>query len=382
MEENKTKQRIIDIKPVTKWKRILIFLGDFFITFLLGLILYNVAGFPLTNVITGASEKSKLSETKLQESTDMLIESGFLYYAPEVENKPKTFENAVAYTFDVFISYYLYDVETPLQTNPQLGHKIENEVIRTYYINHKKDPAKYLEIWTTENKIDNFFNVGDSIDSIAIKPEFKESLKLQFEEKKDGKYSEQLTLIKDNIFGRLFYLGVYLDIETNDLIIGEKSYKTLLNQVKTINKELDWAVSVGAIIVAFVSSSIVYLIFPLIHKENRTPTMHILKIDKLNIFNLNYVKKKNVLLGYILNFILSLGGVLFYPVMQFGIAYCFNLPLLFVFLLISVALMLISCGIIIFNQYNRSGSDLLSFSVLVPTSELDKMYVTEDYIDE
>ena len=130
MSENNN-QRIIDLKPLTKWRRILVFLGDFFITFILGIILYTAAAYPITSAALNYNAKNDQISDLVNKSNDMLVNAGLMYYPTEESNAAKSFENCVEYTFDVFISYYLYDVETPITNNPQLGHKIQNEVIRT-----------------------------------------------------------------------------------------------------------------------------------------------------------------------------------------------------------------------------------------------------------
>ena len=53
----------------------------------------------------------------------------------------------------------------------------------------------------------------------------------------------------------------------------------------------------------------------------------------------------------------------------------YNLPLLFIISTISFVLLLASGAFIIFNQYNRSGTDIVTNTVLVPTSELDSLYL-------
>lgn len=380
MEENK-KKRVVDIKPLGKGRRILVFLGDFFITFILGFLLFTVAAYPIAKVAVNYDQKNAQVNEILNETNDMLVDSGFMFYPPESKNLPKTFENAVNYTFDVFISYYLYDEETPLSSNPQLGHKIENEVIRKYYVDYKNDSAKYLEIFNRENAKNNYFNIGETPDSIHIKPEYKESFKLQFEETKDGNYSTDLINIRDNVFARLFYVGMYLDIQENDLVIGEKSFNSLLKQVESINNVIDWSTTIGCGASLLIATALVYLVYPLIQKDRRTPTMSILKVDRLLINNFNFIKRKNVWLQYVFHFAMCSGAAIFYPFIIYGIPYCFNLPLLVNFLFISVGLMLVSLVVLLINQFNRSGTDILSFCVLVPTSEIDKIYSTDEVFE-
>ena len=45
---------------------------------------------------------------------------------------------------------------------------------------------------------------------------------------------------------------------------------------------------------------------------------------------------------------------------------------------ISLVLMVASGIVIIFNEYNRSGSDILTNTVLLPDSEIDMMYRVDD----
>jgi hypothetical protein len=68
---------------------------------------------------------------------------------------------------------------------------------------------------------------------------------------------------------------------------------------------------------------------------------------------------------------------LFLPVLYFGMSYTFNLPLLFFLTLVSLLLAFISGMFIFFNEYNRSGADILTNIVLLPDSEIDMMYRVE-----
>ena len=65
------------------------------------------------------------------------------------------------------------------------------------------------------------------------------------------------------------------------------------------------------------------------------------------------------------------------PILYFGFAYSFNLPLLFFLSAISLGFILISGAFILFNEYNRSATDILTNIVLLPDSEIDMMYRVE-----
>ena len=381
---NQDNKKVIDIKPVTKWRRILVFLGDFFITTILGFILFNVAAFPISKAIIQYDKQIEIISQCLDESNDMLVNSGFLYYPREEENLEKNLPNSIDYTYHVFISYYLFDEESPVKNNPQLGHKESNEIFKTYYVDYKKSPDEYLSIFKEVNAKNSFFEVGETVDTIKLKEVYKNSLATEYLELDNGAdLPDHLQTIKENVYEILFYDKMYEDILQNDLIIGEKSYKTYFNQVTSINNTIDWAITISSIITGAFCSIIVYLVYPLTHKEHRTVTMSIMRIDRLLINNLSYIKRSNVILQFPFHLIFGLGGVLFYPMLMTGLTYVFNLPLLVIFLLISSLLTIVSFVIMLLNQYGRSGSDLLSFTVLVPTSELDMLYtVSNDSEDQ
>ena len=183
-----------------------------------------------------------------------------------------------------------------------------------------------------------------------------------------------MTNFRDHIFARLFYLKVYQNILDHDFVKNGISYNNLVQKSREISKNLQW-IAVGASLVSAVLGwSVVYLIYPLINGERRTMTMSVMKVDKLNIKNLGPTNRKTVLVQSFYSFIISLTGVVFLPAIYFGLAYVFNLPLLFVLSIIGFILIIGFAIPIIFNQYNRSGGDILAFIVLVPTEEVDKLY--------
>lgn len=369
MEEEK---KVFELHPLSKWKRILLSLGDYFIAFILSFALFNLVVFPLAKVICKTQDKNYQAEKFEEKANKLLIDYGIIF-----ESAGDTFEEHVDYTFKVFLSYYCFDSENPVEAYPQYGHKIENEVIRTYYIDIKDNEALYLSYFN-EHNVDGMFEIGDTASSVALKAEYKELLSAELLEVTDeSKYSKSMTNFRDHVFARLFYLDVYKDIQKNDFVRDGVSYNKCLEQVKKIMLSLQWVVTASALITIVLSWSIVYLIYPLINSSHRTMTMSIMKLDKLKIGNMDYINRKNVLLQSFYYFLLALSPIIILPVLYFGCAYTFNLPLLFVLSALSLGLAIVSLFFILFNQYNRSGSDLLTYTVVVPTSELDNLYLEQ-----
>ena len=153
MEEQE--QKVIEISPLSKGKRFLLFLGDFFIAFIIAFTLFNLATFPLTKLIFKTDDMYLRYQNNEKEANQLLIDNGFLFKEPNAS--VSTFEESVNYTFKVFLSYYLYDEEVADANNPQsqYGHKLENEVNYKYYV-AELDEAKYIEAFKQRKKVPSF----------------------------------------------------------------------------------------------------------------------------------------------------------------------------------------------------------------------------------
>ena len=370
MEENN--QHVIEIRPLSKWKRFLLFLGDFFITFIIAFSLFNLATFPLTKVICKTDEKYLSYQRYENEANQLLIDSGFLFKVPKASNP--SFEESVNYTFKVFLSYYAYDEESPDSNNPQYGHKIENEVVYKYFTT-VFDEAKYIEAFKQENASDLMFEVGNDFASIKLKDDYKKLLASELvEQTNEEKYTDSMKNVRDHLFARLFYLHVYKNITENDYVKDGVSYNSLMKNAKDVSISLQWVAVISSLITTVISWALIYLVYPLINKEKRTPTMSIMKLDKIHFRTLGPSDNWITVVQSFYYLLFTLAFTIFLPSVYLGISYVFNLPLLIIFTLVGLLLMIASGIFIIVNEYNRSGVDILSSAVIVPTSELDNMY--------
>lgn len=370
--EEENKQKFIDIRPLSKWKRLLIFLGDYFISFIIAFVLFNILVFPVAGTICNINDKSGRANALNEQALIMLKDDGYLF----IPNNHSSLVEDANYTFKVFLSYYAFDEENPDINNPQYGHKIENEVIRHYYENVIKDTNLYINDFKEVNKKNQMFDIGDTVDSIVLKSDYKNILANELLEVTDeSKYSEAMVNFRDNVFAILFYVHVYNHILENDYIKDGVSFNALLKEEEQIIRSINWIPTVSTYIAILLSWGIVYVAYPLINKENRTMTMSVMKVDKLHYKSLGPIDRKSVMIQSFYHFVEILSYGLFLPVLYYGLAYIFNLPLLMVLSLITLGLIIVSGLFIIFNQYNRSGSDIVSDIVLVPTSELDNLYL-------
>lgn len=369
--EEENKQKVIELKPLNKWKRFLLFLGDYFIAFILSFILFNLAVFPLAKIICNTQKQNEEASRLENSAIVMLKDAGFIH----MPNDSSSFESSVNYTFKAFLSYYAFDEETPDTTYPQFGHKIENEVIRHYYENVIKSTEQYI-IDFKEVNVDNMFDIGDSVDSIVLKSDYKVKLANELLEVVDpDNYSLAMTNFRDNVFARLFYLKVYAHIQENDYVKDGVSYNSLLQQATDIRTSLNWVASVSTIISITISWGLLFVLYPLINKEKRTITMSAMQLTKLHYKSLSQIDNGIVMIQSFYHFVILLSSLVFLPILYFGIGYSFNLPLIFILSVISLGLIIASGFFIIFNEHNRSGSDIITNTVLVPTSEIDRLYI-------
>lgn len=369
MEE--TKENIIEIRPVTKWKRFLVFLADYFITFIISFTLFNLAIFPLAKVVFNTQKQSEQALVLERKATNLLKDDGYLF----VPSADASFEEDVNYTFKVFLSYYAFNEGTPDAQHPQYGHRLENEVIRKYYENVINDTSLFISDFKEVNKADEMFVVGDSVDSIALKDDYKTMLANELLEVSDeSKYSNAMLNFRDHVFAKLFYLHVYDHIMTNDYVKDGVSFKKCLEEARDIMRSLQWVATGSVLFTILVSWSITFVIYPLINKDRKTIGAHAMRISKLHYKSLGPINKSSVMIQSFYQFLFVLSSGLFLPILFFGMSYTFNLPLLFILSFISFGLMIVSGLFILFNEYNRSGMDLLTNIVLLPDSEIDMMY--------
>ena len=171
MEENE--QKIVNITPISKWKRILAFLADFFLLFIFSFVIFNVLTMPVSGVIVGANERSKRSDDAAINQFYILYEEKVMHYKDD-DTKFFYTEN-VAFTLDCYLSYYAFDEGDVLDSSPKLGHKEKNEVIRHFYFDIRNNKSQYLSTLQTFNNEYHYFNIeGENISfTDAVKTEIK-----------------------------------------------------------------------------------------------------------------------------------------------------------------------------------------------------------------
>ena len=115
-------QKTIDVYPFGKGKRILLFLGDFFICFILAIFLSNVLVFPIGKAIADFDSRERDFVQSSQDRYAILYDNKLLYN-DSADNK-NNFEENAQYTYRLYLKNYLD------------GSHPEYEVFHNYYSNY------------------------------------------------------------------------------------------------------------------------------------------------------------------------------------------------------------------------------------------------------
>ena len=106
MEEEvlEEKQKVVDIQPITKGKRVLVFLADFFLMFILTFVFFNALVMPLSNIMTLSTTRSEESNAAAEVQYGILYNQKVLFH--ENASDIYYYNANVEYTMNCFLSYY------------------------------------------------------------------------------------------------------------------------------------------------------------------------------------------------------------------------------------------------------------------------------------
>lgn len=376
IKENK----YIDINPISKGRRILVYLGDFFINFILSFVLFGVMVAPLAKLITNYETKSSLFEKYEQERIDILYDNDLIFYEDEVYKYDQNVY--MKFTYDCFLSYYVLTEPVEFKiSNDAFGQNESNEVVKHYYVNIKNNESLYYSLFNKYNEKVGYFEIADN--TIVLKDEYRIQLVEYFNPM--GEMSEVGLNLYDELASNVFFalFGTILtditevDLRSNNAQYSYNEYNVMAVEIKNYHTTL---LSVSSIISYLLSTIVVYLIYPLINKSLRTPTMSILKVDRINIVDFNKPKKVSVFILFIYAFVFNIPFVMFLPMTLVSFAYLFQFSMLVSFSFVSLVFNLISLIVLLFDSFARTISDKLSKTVLINETDLLEIYKAKGYM--
>ena len=374
-------ENYVDIHPLKKGRRILIFIADFFIHFFVSFLLFNLAVAPIGKGITSFNSKNNEHISLTTEMYDHYYKRGVLIADSSYSKTDAT--AGVEYTYRCFLSYYVLDSEESIDSKyPQYGHKSANNNIYHFYHDIRNNDALYVNVFNTYNEKDNYFVFDELTQSFALKEEVKNELYAYFDPKDamgdiGKKYYNN---IMNHVFNPLM-AEVMSDIEKNDLHFdGEsRSFIECKNRIKEIEKYHERLMTICAFISHSVAWLILFIIIPLINKHRKTLAMIFMKIEKVNFYTLNLTKRSGVILIAIYYLLAMMFSIMFVPSLLVPFNNLFTFSLLLYSTAIGLILVLGALVFTLFNQYNRTLVDYLSNTLYLSEEEMDEVYRARGY---
>lgn len=374
--QNEEKE-VLNVLPLGKGKRILLFLSDFFLNFILGFLLFMVAVLPIGKGVTNYSNRNNGYITNCTERGEILYGTQLLFDSGKVEKSQIVYNTS--YTYYVYLSYYVIDEVNPTNVEfKQYGHKEENEIFRHYFNDIAQKHDDFIRLFDLYNATDNYFERVDNV--ITLKEEYKNQIAAYFDT--SDKESEIADQYMENIEKHLFYpmfSEVMTMIDKTDLVYNGLSYKDIQQKIQAFEKYVNSLAVVTGIVTVVLSTGILYLLIPMLNKNHKTLSMMIMKVERVNLQSLDIIKKPALIISFvyalftnlIISFFVPMGFLTFYEV--------FNLPILMTFGILSLVLQIGSMIFLFINQYNMTMFDYFVRCVYLKTETLDDIYRAKGY---
>ena len=368
--------REVEIHPAKKWKRTLLYLGDMMLSFITCFVLFSAIVYPLSMVFV----KYNAAETVQagQERDNILYYHQLLFYKDE-EFEQYNFTDDLKYTYNRFLAYYAFSSEDPIvdSSHPEYSHQDENEIIKTYFVNIRNDTLTYVNLY---KEYDDFF-VVDGQNNISLLDSVQESVRYYFdpEEKLESDDYKNLSEVFAAMYSKIISTIMKEDLTYTDVNMAHHSYIKCQNIIDTNASIYNWRMSISLMISFILSTFIIHILYPLINKRRHTPLMSIMQLDRLGVDNLKTLGKLETAFSGVYPLVFDLPYILFVPLSYTTILTIFDLPLIFILFLIGLLLIVISLIIMLIQPFNRTASDLLSRSIIVPSEDVDAVDQAKNY---
>lgn len=359
-------KKTVDIFPLGKGKRVLVYLCDLIINFALAFFLFNIAVFPSARSIIHVDEKTSEIASFGTKRDSVLYGNNLLFAVDEEKKASAYFNGSLTNTFTRYSSYFVNDASS------------DYDVFHNYYITIKNDASSYISVMKSNDKDLSFFDYSGS--SPVLKDTYKKEFKPAFDSKDSlGDTAKSHYESFQNDFFLQCYYDMLGDIEKNDLTYGGVSYKTCQNHVNELSNVIDNTIAVSSYISEAMSILLLFLLVPLLGKNSKTVAMLFMKVERVNVYSLKLSRNRDVLLYFIYQVALNLALILFVPLPTVSINLVFGLGVLLPLSLISLGLAVISLFFVLFNSFNRSLSDILTGTILITSDSLDEIYRSKGY---
>lgn len=351
-------QVTLDIYPASKWKRILIFLGDLLINYCLATFLYSAVVFNIASSATNYSSTLNESISLIDKRLDILYQNEVLYYE---DSSIYSFSDNLTTSYNYFLKSLIKNEDTNVFKNYFIDIKGLSSLKEIYqkYDNH--DYFIYGEEIKLNDELTSYFSpLFDPSDSLSGEGETK--------------YTE---------FNSNFFTPVYNylleDISTNDLTYEDNSYIEIslkLDEIEAYSIKFN---TVCIYISFFISSIILFIVFPLLFKDRGTLTMKLLKAKRIKISNSEYLTRRRYSIISINNILMNLSIMFFIGMVYVGFEEMFSYLSLFFLSLAGIIYILINLSFLLINKLNKSINELSTSTIIISYDDLEEIYKAKGY---
>lgn len=373
----------ITISSAGTGKRILSFLADFFIAFIISCFVFQLVVFNISKAsfnYEGLLDKSdEIYKTRL----NLLIEKRVLIPPTLSEDKKEySYDEAVENTFDVFLYYYAFKEDVEVSK--------DDDIVSYYWLNneneeYRKEQSEINNIFIGSDPNQKYFeNITDKNGRLVMTLHYKALFAPYFDENNELSSTGKDALIK---FKNEFYVPLYGQIYTDLMAHNQKFIELDNKQIKNNNK-INSVISGSASVSFFIVCICYYFVVPLCNKKRRTFAKMILKLEVVDEKSYKYLKIPMVVARSLIDILENLAFLIFVPFTAVNIAYCFSLDFIrignfaisnIIIMLVSLLFSLISLGICMLNQKRKSIKELSSSSIVILEKDLDNYYLEMGY---
>jgi hypothetical protein len=369
MEEASPQTKTLDIFPIGKGKRILLWLADFFIYFILATFLFTVGAFPAGRAIVHYEDLQKRTNDNTSSAYRLLVNQKLLY---PVLQESEDFAAGVANTQKLFLAASL---QAKLDSNPfytfydgTLGRSLEDlgALYQTY-------DAK------------NFYSASkDAVGLYALKDTYQKEW-APLLDSKDNLAGQALT--DYNTFTTSFFLPFYNHM-ISDLSSGEGlasdspllAYGAYIKDNHSIAQTLDLTLIISAYASFLFTGAILYILVPCVSKKGKTLGMMALRVVRVGSDNLAPLKRGERALSSVYFFLESVAFIPFLPLAYIGsVSNLFSIPAFIGVAFASLGVDIVSLILLLTSGYNKDLSDLASRSVIIDDESSDSVERVRSY---
>lgn len=378
----KDNKNTLDIYPTRLSRRVLATLLNVFISFITSVFIFEIIVKPITYLIPSFQNVVLDHNSAENDEIRILYSQEILFYD---EDNQYDFESNLETTCDKYLSYLV------------TGENESYEVFFTYFVNVKKEDDQITRFSKLEqlykNLEEGYFDYESDLNSLGLYNLTEEKKNLLLPKYTPGdeltKSGEELyEEFETKIFLNL-YKEIILDIKENDIYFNfyntlglettERSYNECSKIVIDTEDTVNLVLSLDSLLSFLILNVIISFVIPLVNKKGRNIGEIVLKIERVDIKTLAYIKKSKRIIICFFELLNNLCLLFFVPVITFGLVDIFSLYILVFLSILSILFLMIELVLVSFTKFNQSLKEINTRSIVCDTSLIDEYYRVKGY---